>query len=59
MGFSVWGAPIKQDCIEMLAKSEVVTVYSWQFVGEERLQSTAMILNRTGYPLRSDGHWPR
>jgi hypothetical protein len=31
-------------CIETSAKSEVVTVSSWQFAGEERLESTAMIL---------------
>jgi hypothetical protein len=30
--------------IDTSAKSEVVTVCSWQFAGEERLQSTAMIL---------------
>src|SRR6267142_578453 len=36
------GAPIRQDCIETTAKSEVVTVCPWQFAGEERLHSTAM-----------------
>ena len=46
------GAPIRQDCIETSAKSEVVTVCSWQFAGEERLQSTAMILITTGDPRR-------
>jgi len=30
-----------------LSESEVVTVCSWQFAGEERLQSTAMILSTT------------
>ena len=30
--------------METSAKSEVVTVCSWQFAGEDRLQSTAMIL---------------
>src|SRR5713101_833671 len=53
------GAPIRQDCIETSAKSEVVTVCSWQFAGEERLQSTAMILITTGEPRRYDGHWRR
>jgi hypothetical protein len=48
------GAPMRQDCIETSAKSEVVTVSSWQFIGEERLQSTAMILITTGEPRRSD-----
>ena len=51
-------APIRQDCIEASAKSEVVTVCSWQFAGEERLQSTAMILIATGDPHRCDGHLP-
>jgi hypothetical protein len=37
------GAPIRQDCIETPAKSEVVTICAWQLAGEERLQSTAMI----------------
>jgi class 3 adenylate cyclase len=31
----------------------------WQFVGEERLQSTAMILITTGDPRRCDGHCGR
>src|SRR6266404_3616932 len=53
------GAPIRQDCIETSAKSEVVTVCSWQFAGEERLQSTAMILITTGEPRRCDRHWCR
>src|SRR4030088_2798302 len=53
------GAPIRQDCIETSAKSEVVTVCSWQFAGEERLQSTAMILIMTEEPRRCDGHWRR
>jgi hypothetical protein len=53
------GAPIRQDCIETSAKSEVVTVCSWQFAGEERLQSTAMIFITTGEPRRYDGHWRR
>src|SRR6202030_423308 len=56
-----WGAPIRQDCIETSAKSEVVTVCSWQFAGEERLQSTAMILITTGGPRGYDEHcrrWP-
>ena len=48
------GAPIRQDCTDMPAKSEVVTVCSWQFVGEERLHSTAMILITTGDPRRCD-----
>ncbi|MGY4434887.1 hypothetical protein ACVWWO_007364 [Bradyrhizobium sp. F1.13.1] len=52
------GAPMRQDCIETSAKSEVVTVCSWQFAGEERLQSTAMILITTGEPHRCDGHLP-
>jgi len=43
-------------CIEMSAKSEVVTICSWQFAGEERLQSTAMILITTGDSRRWDGH---
>jgi hypothetical protein len=30
----------------------VVTVCSWQFAGEERPQSTAMILITTGEPRR-------
>jgi hypothetical protein len=37
----------------------VVTVCSWQFAGEERLQSTAMILITTGQPHRYDWHWRR
>src|SRR6266478_2430863 len=53
------GAPIRQDCIETSAKSEVVTVCSWQFAGKERLQSTAMILITTGEPHRYDGYWRR
>ena len=28
-------APIRQNCIETSAKSEVATVYSWQFAGDE------------------------
>ena len=44
------GAPIKQDCIETPAKSELVMICSWQFTGEERLQSTAMTLITTGVP---------
>src|SRR5512146_416279 len=46
------GAPIMQDCIETSAKSEVVTVCSWQLAGEERLQSTAMILITIEQPHR-------
>ena len=53
------GAPIRQDCIETSAKSEVVTVCSWQFAGEERLQSPAMILITTAEPRRCDGCWRR
>jgi hypothetical protein len=53
------GAPIRQDRIETSAKSEVVTVCSWQFAGEERLQSKAMILITTGEPRRYDGQWGR
>ena len=53
------GAPTRQDCTERSAKSEVVTVCSWQLVGEERLQSTAMILITAGAPHRCDGHWRR
>src|SRR5689334_13074153 len=54
------GAPIKQDCIEISAKSEVVTVCSWQFAGEDRLQSTAMILiTRTPRRFLEDWrYWP-
>jgi hypothetical protein len=37
------------------AKSEVVTVCSWQFTGEERLQSTAMILITTENPVAAIG----
>lgn len=44
--------------IETSAKSEVVTVCSWQFAGEERLQSTAMILITAGEPHRCDEHLP-
>ena len=33
-----------QECTEVAARSELVTVCSQQFFGEERLQSTAMIL---------------
>jgi hypothetical protein len=40
----------------MSAKSEVVTICSWQFAGEERLQSTAMILISTGDSRRWGGH---
>ncbi len=46
------GTPIRQDCIEMSANSEVVTVCSWQFVGEVRLHSTAMILITRGLRRR-------
>ena len=41
----------------MSAKSEVVTVCSWQFAGKERLQSMAIILIKAEYPCRYDGHW--
>jgi hypothetical protein len=41
------------------AKSEVVTVCSWQFAGEERLQSTAIILITITEPRRCDRHWRR
>jgi hypothetical protein len=41
------------------AKSEVVTVCSWQFAGEARLQSTAMTLITTGGSLRYNGQWRR
>jgi len=51
-------APIWQDCIEMSAKSEVVTVCSWQFAGEDKLQSTAMIAIMIG-PSRRDGRLRR
>jgi hypothetical protein len=37
----------------------VVTVCSWQFAGEERLQSTAMILITTGGPRGYDEHCRR
>jgi len=47
----------RQDCSETSAKSELVTVCSWQFVGEERLHSTAMILITTRDPRRCD--WRR
>ena len=40
-----------QDCIEMSAKSDVVTVCSWQPAGDARLQSMAMILITTGDPV--------
>ena len=49
------GAPIKQDCIETPAKSELVMICSWQFTGEERLQSTAMTLITTGESRGYDG----
>src|SRR6516165_8552687 len=52
------GTPIRQDCIETSAKSEVVTVCSQQFAGDKRLQSTAMISITAGAPRR-DGHWRR
>src|SRR3569623_966227 len=52
------GAPTKQDCIEMSAKLEVVTVCSWQFAGEDKLQSTAMIAIMIG-PPRRDGRLRR
>src|SRR5215831_11492442 len=52
------GAPIRQDCIETSAKSEVVTVCSWQFAGEDKLQSTAMIAIMIG-PSRRDGRLRR
>src|SRR3954466_8523824 len=47
------GAPIRQDCIDTSAKSEVATICSWQFAGDARLHSTAMILimARTLLPL--------
>jgi len=44
------GAP-RQDCIETPAKSEVGPIYSRQFAGNERLQSTATILITTGDPV--------
>src|SRR6516164_6105818 len=49
-----WGAPIRQDCMETSAKSEVVTVCSWQFAGEDKLQSTAMIAIMIGSPRRNE-----
>jgi hypothetical protein len=49
------GAPIRQDCIETSAKSEVVTVCS----GEERLQSTAIILIMTRDPGSCHENWNR
>ena len=52
------GASIKRACITTSAKSEVVTICSWQFVGEERLQSTAMTLI-TRDPRRCDVLWGR
>src|SRR3954451_11432701 len=52
------GAPTKQDCIETSPKSEVVTVCSWQFAGEDKLQSTAMIAIMIG-PPRRDGRLRR
>src|ERR1700761_6759431 len=54
-----WGAPIRQDCIETSAKSEVVTMTSRQLAGEERLQSTATILIMAEEHRRYDGHWLR
>jgi hypothetical protein len=36
-----------------------VTICSRQFAGDERLQSTAMILITAGDPRRHDGHWRR
>src|SRR6516165_9053211 len=53
------GAPIRHDCIETSAKSDVVTVCSEQLAGEERLQSTAMILIMMGNSPRCDGHQGR
>src|ERR1700761_6741997 len=52
-------APIRQDCIETSAKSEVVTMTSRQLAGEERLQSTATILIMAEEHRRYDGHWLR
>jgi hypothetical protein len=48
-------APIRQDCSETSEKSEVVTACSWQFAGEERLQSTAETLIMTKL-RRRPGH---
>jgi hypothetical protein len=42
----------------MSAKLEVVTVCSWQFAGEDKLQSTAMIAIMIG-PHRRDGRLRR
>ena len=49
------GAPIRQDCTETSAKSEVVTICSRQSAGAERLQSTAMILITIEAPCRRVG----
>jgi hypothetical protein len=43
-----------QDCIETSAKSDVVTVCSWQSAGEERLQSMATILIKRRFLLLLD-----
>ncbi len=48
-------APIRQDCIETSAKSEVVTMTSRQFAGQERLQSTATLLIMAEGPSRCGG----
>lgn len=40
------------DCTDTSAKSDVVTVCSWQFVGEDRLQSMATIAITTKRPHR-------
>jgi hypothetical protein len=55
-GWQSSGTPIRQDCIELSAKSEVVTICSGQFAGEEKLQGTAMILITTGDSRRWNRH---
>lgn len=47
------GAPIRQDCMVTSATSDVVTICSWQFAGEDRLQRTAMIVRRLLVRMRA------
>jgi hypothetical protein len=48
-----------QDRIKTLAKFEAMTVCSWQFAEEERLQSAAMTLITTGGPRGNGEHCRR
>lgn len=54
------GAPVRQDCIEMSAKSEVVTVCSWQFEGLTHPQafSPGIAVSNDDNKSRTTNYWP-